>query len=105
VVGANLFRNLAGAKPGEQFRDGLTESRAFPRHLGSDQYEKNDDDREQRRVDDGNGPSAPLEQSLQVGNRREKDRKQKGDERGTGDVEKPQAQGKQQHRNQNPRRT
>ena len=78
--------------------------------LGAHQHEEDNNERKQERVDDGNGAAASLEYALQLRYQWthqvcEEDCEKEGDQRRAGDIQEPQYEREQQHRDQNPCRT
>ncbi len=110
VFCAELSGDLAGTELRQQGGQGLSQLRAFARHLRTHRHKEHDDQHEQQDVDHGDGPSAPAQDFFQPVHQRahqvgEEDGEQKGDQGGPGHVEKPQPQREQQHRDQSPRRS
>ena len=110
VLFAQLLCELTGFELGEDCGQGLSELRAFPRYFGADCHKEHHHQCEQQSVNDGNRQHATAQQALQAIHQRahqvgEENGEQKSNQSGTGHVEKPQGQCKQEHRDQNPRRT
>jgi len=105
-----LLRDLTRTKLVQQGGQGLSQLRAFPRHLGTHHHKEQHHQHKQQAVDHGDRPPAPVQQLFHATDQRahqvgKKNGKQKRNQRGSRHVEKPQPQREQQHRDQSPRRS
>jgi hypothetical protein len=110
VLSANLPRNLAGTELAQQARECLSQASSLVRDLGTNQHEKYDDQTQQKRINDDDGAAPSFKHAFQLRHQRahqvgKENREEKGDEGGAGYVKEPQHERKQQHRDQNSRRT
>src|SRR5580658_2533726 len=109
MVVSQLFGDLTGTELGKG-RKRLAQASAFAPDTRSHGNDKQHHNPQQQQVNYGDRPAPPPQQLFQVRHQRthqvgKEDGKEEGDQRAPGDVEKPQPQRKQQHRDQNPRRS